>query len=410
MRDLSINLDRDAIRRRLAERFRTEHRRAWLGLIAGAHVIPAEDLSALPVRIAEVAGPASVWPSLVRRAMDELDPPSTLASLTGAARAPWTRPTLDPVLELKRDVEGFLAATAEGRRSADLERVSALARRFDEAAAAAATRLAEVQPDDLRDALRAGCASMVHGLWLAVDRAATRELELGWRGQVVSAWRRDCQGRFPFVESTDEITLPRFAAFANPRSGILWLGMAPIERLRAQQVAGHPALTLSHAYLDMAARAAAIREAFFVGGGEQVVAPCCLTLVQREGVTDIAVGVGSQQVKLYDRPDARFELTLRQGEPGGAKISIKVVTGEWKTQEFTGRDWGWLRLLRAGSPRASADGGWTLTWPFDGSAAGGAVVWRVQAQLEGRHLGEAVAGDLLTAFTVPNELLADEER
>jgi type VI protein secretion system component VasK len=248
---------------------------------------------------------------------------------------------------------------------------------------------------------------VAHGLWLPLDRSIGGELEQAWRGQVVPTWRRDCAGRFPFAEQTDEVPLSRFAAFANPRSGALWAAMAPIERLRAQPVAGHPALSLSRAYQDMAARAAAIRDGFFAGGGEQVVAPCHVTLVQREGVTDLALGVGGQTAKLYDRPDARFELVLRQGEPGGAKVAVRVVTGEWKTLEFANRDWGWLRLLRAGSPRAASDGGWTLTWPFDGSAAGGKVVWRAQAQLEGRHLGEAVAGDLLTGFAIPEGIVAE---
>jgi len=36
------------------------------------------------------------------------------------------------------------------------------------------------------------------------------------------------------------------------------------------------------------------------------------------------------------------------------------------------------------------------------------VVWRAQAQLEGRNLGEAVAGDLLTAFAVPEDLVGKE--
>lgn len=404
---LSINLDRAGISRRLGERFRTEHRRAWLAVIASSRVVPATDLAALPGRITEAAGPASPWPMLVRRALDELDPPSALASLSGAARAPWARPALDPLLELRRDVEGFLAASTDGRRTADLERVQALARRFDEASAAAGTRLAEVQPDDLRDALRAGLAGVVQGLWQPLDRCVGGELEQAWRGQVVPTWRRDCAGRFPFAEQTDEVPLSRFAAFANPRSGALWAAMAPIERLRAQPVAGQPALSLSRAYMDMAARAAAIRDGFFAGGGEQVVAPCHVTLVQREGVTDLALGVGAQTAKLYDRPDARFELVLRQGEPGGAKVAVRVVTGEWKTLEFAGRDWGWLRLLRAGSPRAASDGGWTLTWPFDGTAAGGKVVWRAQAQLEGRNLGEAVAGDLLTGFVIPEGIVAE---
>lgn len=401
---LSIRLDRDAIRRRLVERFRTEHRRAWLALISGARALPAADPAALPARIQEVAGPASPWPGLVRRALDELDPPSALASLTGGERAPWTRPALDPLLELKRDVETHLAAPERDR-----ERILALARRFDEAGAAAAARLAEVQPDDLREALRAGLGGLVRGLWRAIDLAAARELERDWRAQVLPAWRRDCAGRFPFAtDAVDEVPFARFAAFANPQDGVLWRGLAPIERLRAQAVAGAPALTMTRAYLDLAARANALRDGFFAGGGAQVVAPCHLTLVQREGVTDLAVGLGTQSVKLYDRPDARYELVLRQGEAGGAKVAIRVVTGEWKTLEGQGRDWAWLRLLRAGSPRAAADGGWMLTWSFDGAAAGAAVVWRAQARLEGAHLGEAVAGDLLTGFAVPEDIAAAE--
>ncbi len=406
---LSIRLERGVIARRLGERFRTEHRRVWLAVIAGSSILPADDLVALPARITEATGPASPWPMQVRRALDELDPPSALAALSGAARAPWARPSLDPLLELRRDVEGFLAVTSDGRRVADLDRVQALAARFDEACTAASTRLAEVQPDDLRDALRTGLGGLVRGLWQPIDRCIVGELELGWRGQVVPAWRRDCAGRFPFADQTEEVPLVRFAAFANPHTGALWQGMAPIERLRAQLIAGRPSLTLAHTYLDMAERAAAIRDGFFAGGGEQVVASCHVTLVQREGVTDLALGVGSQTVKLYDRPDARFELTLRQGEPRGAKVAVRIITGEWKTLEFANRDWGWLRLLRAGSPRAASDGGWTLTWPFDGSAAGGTVVWRAQAQLEGRAMGEAVAGDLFTGFAVPEAIVAEQQ-
>lgn len=410
LRALSVRLDRDAVRRRLGERFRIEHRRAWLRTIAEARAAPADSPAALPARIAEVAGPSSPWPALVQRALDEIDPPSALASLGGASRAPWARPSLDPLLELRRDVEGFLAADPAGRPAGDLDRVAALAARFDEAATAAGNRLAEVQPDDLRDALRSGVAGQVRGLWQAVDRSAVACLEQGWRARVAAAWRRDCQGRFPFSPVGEEVAMERFAAFANPRTGVLWQGMAPIERLRAQRVAGRPALTLSRGYLDMAARAASVRSAFFAGDGEQVAAPCPLTLVQREGVADLVITVGSQQARLYDRPDARCQLTLRQGEPAGAKVSIRVVTGEWKSSEAPGRDWGWLRLLRAGDPRAAPEGGWLLTWPFDGTAAGGAVTWRAQAQLDACGLGEAVAGDLLTAFAVPDALLETEEQ
>jgi type VI protein secretion system component VasK len=401
---LSIPRDREVIRRRLAERFRVEHRRAWLGYIAGTATLPAEDPAALPARISEAAGPTSTWPGLVRRALDELDPPSALAALNASSRAPWVRPALDPLLALRGEVETFLAIPG-----VEPERVAQLARRFDEAAAAACARLAEVQPDDLREALRQGVRGLAHGLWRPIDRVAAAGLESAWRAKVVPAWRRSCAGRFPFSEASSEVTLSEFARFVNPRSGVLWLGMAPIEGLRAQSVAGRPALTVSRAYLDMAARAQQIRDGFFPSGGESVAAVCHLTLVQREGVSDVAFGVGSQLVRLYDRPDARYEVVLRQGEPAGAKIAIRVVTGEWKTLEFARDDWGLLRLLRAGTPRAAADGGWTLTWPFAGTAASKDVTWRAQALLEAPALGEAAAGDLLSGFLVPEAILPEGE-
>lgn len=397
---LSIRCDRDELARRLGERFRSEHRRAWLGLLAGVGAPEAATPAALPARIAETAGPASPWPALVRLALDELDPPRGI-SLPGAVRAPWAAAALEPIAALRGEVETFLAAG----RSEDAEALAGLARRFDEAAVAAGARLAEVQSDDLRHALADGLAGLVRGLWRPIDRAAVAAFEAAWRARVLPAWQRDCAGRFPFAESAEEAPLAAFARFANPRTGVLWSAMAPIERLRAVGVAGRPALSLAPAYHDLAARAAVLRDGAFAGG-EQLAVPFALVLAQRQGVADIAVSAGAQGARLYDRPDGRCELALRQGDPAGAKLAIRVVTGEWKSLEFAASEWGVLRLLRAGAPRPGGDGTWTLVWPFAGTAAGKDVVWRAQATLDGRVMGEAAAGTLLSGFAVPERIAA----
>jgi hypothetical protein len=395
---LGIDAPRAVVRRRLRERFRIEHRRAWLGALASTSAT-VEGCAALPAATTAVAGPASPWPSLAGRILEELG--------EGGERA-WIAESLQPLAALRGEADGFLAAAGEGRRTADLERLVLLARRWDEAVSAAQARLAGVQPEDLRAAAAAGLAGLARGLWAPIDRAAGGELDAAWRAAVVPVWRRDCAGRYPFAGAAlDEVPAARFAAFANPVDGVLRRSMAPIERLRAQPVAGRPALSVAPAYADLARRAAAMQAALFADGGNRMLVPCQLALIQREGVADIAVAIGTGSARLYDRPDGRAELAVRQGEPCAAKIAIRTVTGAWQTREGQGRDWGWLRLLREGSPRPAADGaGWILDWSFDGGAAGGGVRWHAQALIESSPLGEAVGGDLLGGFSVPEAIAA----
>lgn len=405
-----IGTRRDAgeLRRRLAEAWTAAHRKAWLAALAGARAVPPAAPEDIPARIDAVAGAASPWPVLVKRVAGELDAPTGGIRLPFSTDTAWTATALAAIRPLERDVREWLSAVPAGSRSKDSDRVLALARRFDDAWTTACAALAPVQGEDLRESLRASLAGLVRGLWAPVDAALVAELEVGWRARVVPAWKAECAGRFPFAAAPEEVPLEVFARFANPRTGVLWAGMDPIERLRAQGLAGRPALSVSGAYAAMAGRAREIRAGFFPNDAEKVEAPFVLTLVQREGVADLVFAVGAQSVRFYDRPDARYPLALRQGEPAGARISARVVTGEWKAAECAGSAWGLLRLIASGDPRPTREGGWGLTWDFPGLAAGKAVSWHAQAVLEGPAVGHAATGDLLSGFAVPEGLAPAE--
>jgi type VI protein secretion system component VasK len=397
------------LRRRLAEGFAGAHRRAWLAALAGARTVPAADPDAVPRRVDEITGSDSPWPAFVKRVVGELDLRTSGVKLGFAPGVPWAQPALAGLQPLAGDVRAWLLTQPAGARLADLDKVLALARRFDEAYAAASAAVTQVQPDDVRDALRASLAGLVHGLWQPIDQALAAEIDRDWQARVVPVWQRELAGRYPFAAATvvDEIPLEVFARFANPVDGTLWAGLALPERLRAQLIAGRPALTVSPAYAALVQRAQEIRSGFFVAGVNRVEAAFTVVLVQREGVADLTLACGAQTVRFYDRPDARYPLILRQSESPGARIAVKVVTGEWKAREFSTQPWALLRLIQAGDPRPGRDGGWTLTWPFAGTAAGGEVVWRAQAILEPGVIGRAAAGDLFLGFQVPDRIGAE---
>lgn len=394
----------DELRRRLGEGFAAAHRRAWLALLASARTAPAGQPEGVPDQVEQISGARATWPAFVKRVVVELDLRTGGVRLGLAPGAPWAQPALAALQPLARDVREWLSTAPAGRRSADPDRVIVLAKRFDEAYAAAAAAVSQVQPEDLREAVRQSLAGLVHGLWQPIDRALGAELDEAWRARVVPGWRSDLAGRYPFAPVAEECQLEAVARFLNPADGTLVQGSVVTERLRAQPVTGRPALTVSPEYAALLAKAQEIRGGFFAGGGTRIEAPFAVTLVQREGVADLALACGGQTVRYYDRPDARYALVLRQGEPAGARIAIRVVTGEWKACEQSGKPWGVLRLIQAGEPRPNRDGGWTLNWAFPGSAAGKDVTWRAQAVLEAGPLGRAAAGDLFSGFAVPERI------
>lgn len=409
--ELQIPHDIESIQRRLVERFAGDHQRHWLGLLASTRANGVRELRDAPDTILRLTGKDSPYPGLIKTALGELALETTGFRLLGPSeKTDWTDPALQAMAELRKDLQQFLAATEAGRRSADTKRVKDLADRFNAISARIGETLGAVQPSEKRAALQKGLDRILRSLWEPLDREMAQEQDRVWREQVHRAFSSGLAGKFPFADVPAEVPLVDFARMFNPVSGWLWSAVRPIEELRAIQVVGAPALSLSEAYQGTLARAQDIRSIFFAANSETVNAPFTVTLIQREGVEDLSLIVGAQTFHLYDRPDARFQAFLKQGEPPAAKIAIRVVTSQWKTQEPGKMDWALLRLLRMGDPKVQAKGAYLFTWPFEGKAAGGNVVFKACLLLDANGIEKAVIGDLLTGFAVPETIAPATEQ
>ncbi len=409
-RELDIALPRPEIARRLTALYLEDHRTRWLQLIGSLRAAGARDLRDVPELITRLAAKGSPYPDFIRAAVKQLDLRTNALQLFGTGEDfAWIEPALRSLGELRKDVEVFLGGTEPVHRGADATKVKALAERFAAVQGAIGEATAGLQPEDKRDAIRGGFASLLRSLWQPLDHELAEEMDARWGAQVAAVWESTAAGRFPFaVEGTEEVSLAQVAKLLNPVSGVLWQVAGPIEQLRAAKVAGAPAMTLDPAYETALTKARRLGQLLFAGNSETVNAPLTLTLVQREGIEDIAFGIGAQGCSLYQRPDARYTLALKQGEPPVVKVAVRILKGQWRTREAT-QAWGLLRLLRAGSPVLQPNGGYLLTWPVETAIDGKAAVFKACAVLEPTGFEQAVFGDALSGFTLPQRILPAKE-
>ncbi len=408
--ELDIALPRAEIARRLTELYFEDHRRQWLTLLATAQAAPSKDIRDVPVLIDRLSGKSSPYPAFARAAVAQLNlrTGSALGQLftTGEDFA-WIEPGLRALGELRKDVETFVATTEPLHRARDAAPVKALAERFT----AIGTRLNEVvagvQPEDKREALRRGFSALLVSLWAPLDRELAEEFDARWGAQIAARWADTCAGRFPFTPTAAaEVPLDVFAKFMNPVSGTFWTIIAPCEQIRSLNVAGHPAVTFALDYAATLAKATELRNRCFAGGSETVNAPLTITLVQREGVEDLSFSLGNQTVSYYQRPDARYTLALKQGEPATVKIAVRILKGQWRTvREMTQQPWGVLRLFRSGEPTLLETGGYRLTWPLETTINGKPASFKSGLVVEAAGFERAAFGDVLSTFTIPRRIL-----
>ena len=405
--ELDIVLPRAEITRRLTELYAEDYRRQWLQLIATPRAAVVHDLRDVPELITRLTATGTPYPDFIKAALGQLDlRTGTLQVFAAHEDLTWIEPALRAIGELRKEVEAFIATTKPGERAKDPLPVQALADRFNAIAVRISETVAVIQPEDKRNAVRRGLESIVHSLWLPLDRELAEELDRRWASQVAPAWISSCAGRFPFIATAvEEVPLPVFARFFNPVSGVFWSVAGPIERFRTILVVGHPAVTLDPAYAAAVNQVSELRERCFAGSSETVNAPFTVTLIQREGVEDVTFGIGSQRNSLYERPDARFALALRQSEPPTVQISIRISKGQWRPREVPNQAWGLLRLLRAGDPQVQRQGGYLLTWPVETAIDGRPTVFKACLVLEPTGFERAAFGDLFSACVIPPAIL-----
>ena len=411
-KELNIALPRGEIARRLTELFTEDHRRQWLTLLATPRAAGAKDIRDVPELITRLAGKGSPYPDFAKGAIRQLDLRiSTLQLFATGEDFRWIEPALRALGELRKDVEAFIATTEPLARSKDPSKVKALAERYNAVSSAITEALSGIQPEDKRTAVHSGFDAILHSLWLPLDRSLAEELDSRWGAQVANVWADTGAKRFPFAkDASEELPLATLAKFLNPVSGALWGTVTPIETLRAATVVGHPGVTLDPAYEALLVQARDLRELLFAGNSETVQAPFTLTLIQREGIEDIAFGIGSQGCTLYQRPDFTYTLALRQNEPPTVKVAIRILKGQWRPQEFSQQPWGLLRLLRAGTPTLQDKGGYLLTWPFETAINGKPTVFKACAELKPTGFEKVAFGDAFTAFNVPRRILPAREK
>lgn len=410
-RELDIALPRAEIARRLTELFVEDHRAHWLTLIATPQALGAKDLRDVPELLTRLSSRGSPYPAFIATSLRQLAlRTSSLQIFAPGQDVRWIEPALRALGELRKDIDAFIASSEPGRRGADPAKVKALAERFNAISSSIGEALVDVQPEDQRDAIRRGFDSLLHSLWAPLDRELAEEVDARWGAQVANAWATAGAAKFPFKPAAeDEMPLAAFAGFLNPVSGSLWSTVTPIEALRAAVVVGHPGVTLDPAYDAALGQARELRDRCFAGSSETVNAPFTLTLMQREGVEDVAFGIGSQGATLYERPDATYTLALRQNEPATAKVAVRILKGQWRPQELAQRPWAVLRLLRAGAPTLQDKGGYLLTWPFEAAVNGKTTVFKACAELKPTGFERLAFGDAFAAFTIPRRILPARE-
>lgn len=405
--ELNIALSKSEITRRLSELYTEDYRRQWLELIATPQAAAVQDLRDVPALISRLTARSSPYPAFIRSSLGQLDlRTDSLQVFTTREDLTWIEPSLRAIAELRAEVVTFLSTSKIGERSLDPIPVQRLADHLNAISLRLNETVAVIQPEDKRIAIRRGLDSILHSLWLPLDRELAAEFNRRWSLQVAPAWLATCAGRFPFSPTaTNEVSLVVFSSFFNPVSGIFWSVTNPLEHLRAISIVGHPAITCDPRYLAVLHEAQVIRDTCFSGGSETVHAPITVTLMQREGVEDMAFTLGSQRHGLYDRPDARSTLILRQNEPSSVQVAIRISKGQWRPREIPNQAWGLLRLLRAGDPQVQRHGGYLLTWPVETAIEGRPTVFKACMMLEPTGFERAAFGDLFSACEVPSGIV-----
>jgi type VI protein secretion system component VasK len=307
------------------------------------------------------------------------------------------------VLALDEDIKGFLAASEPGKRSADLAKLKELAQSFTKTSVKIADLIKPIESANMRAAVQAGLDGILRSAFMALGAEVAAEQNRVWRERVAQPVTELCAHKYPFdAEATAEVPLSAFAKAFNPTSGPIWNAIRPIENLRTVQALGTPLLPVTTEYERLVKRINDLKALCFDGNSETLALPFTLTLVGRAEVKDLNFAFGDQSISLYDVPDARFQIRIKEGKPAVAKVAISVVTGQWMTRDFKG-EWAFLRLLREGKPVVRPEGNYTCNWLFE-SKSGSKTQYTATALIEANGIEKALIGDLFTGFICPDAI------
>lgn len=406
--EIKIAKPRDEIRERLRTRYATDLSRHWLRFMTGMRPARANDLREASANLRTLTGPQSPYRELVKGVFQGL---TVRYSATDLATAPnesdmkWLEDALTALGTFSEAVDKFATSTDSGRRSTDVGRLIALQTAYENSWAQIGTCFKAVESAERRAALMQTFENATFEIHRALSAEVTAEQDATWHERVSKPFAELLAGRFPFDRTAKkDVSLASFSRLFNPKTGLITVAVAEIEKLRPLKIAGRDLLPVNREYERLVERAREVRAALYPNDVTAIAAPFTITLAQGSGVKNVTLTNGEETFGLYDRPDRRGSFTWNETTAVGAKLTIVSVSDQQMPLDYTSFPWGLFRLLREGNPTARPEGGLKFTWQFSLKALGADAILKASAVLEAGALERLIPPDFFGAMVCPDHI------
>jgi type VI secretion system protein ImpL len=405
--ELKIEKTAAQVEEELRQRHVERNGREWEEFLKGVQLLPFGNLEDAASRMKILAGDTSPYADLFRGVWEG----QVLKTLDTEVKAPLDlkplKEGLAALYEFQQTVEDFAGSAAAGSRvlpGLKEKKLEALLEAFKKAGRAldAAARLA---PPQNQERFRQGLQQVIENARQALAAEAQAEADALWDRTAAKVYRDSFKGRYPFVETGEKAaSLQTFSRLFNPQSGAFWAAHADLKALNALNVEGKPLVQFSREFNVAVRKAESFRQALYKGGAEKAAVTFAVTLKQREGVTHVRFGVGKQEFNHNDRPDGRGELTWKEAEAPGAKVSIRVGAVEsWVDKEFKD-DWALIRLVGSGKPQPQGEQAFACSWEYKIDRLGTSQVFYADALVEATDRVNPFQKDFFAKFEVPDKV------
>jgi type VI secretion system IcmF/VasK family protein len=381
--------------------------REWEKFLEGVQLLPFGSLEDAASKVKVLTGDTSPYLDLFRGVWEG----QSLKTLDTEVKAPVdlkpVKEGLAALYEFLQAMEDFAGSAAAGSRvlaGLKEKKLEALQEAFKKAGRALDGAARQAPPQN-QERFRQALQQVIENVRQALAAEAQAEADALWDRSVARVHRDSFKGRYPFVETGEKaVMLQTFSKVFSPQGGTFWSAHADLKALNALNVEGKPLVQFSREFTAAVKKAESFRQALYKGGGEKVQVTFAVTLKQREGVTHVRFGVGKQEFNHNDRPDGRGELTWKEAEAPGAKISIRVGGVEsWVDKEFKD-DWAIVRLVGSGKPQPQGEQAYACSWEYKVDRLGTSQIFYADAIVEAQDRVNPFQKDFFTKFEVPDKV------
>ncbi|MFW5698289.1 MAG: type VI secretion system membrane subunit TssM [Planctomycetota bacterium] len=383
---LGVAKSASAIATFMHDRFVTTTREHWERLLRELTLAPAHDLRDALRKLRAFTDTNSAYKQVLAEIFTGHDVHVGSGEGPGHDDLEWFQDVAAAFVELEQALQVFIGSTEYGKRSVEVARLRALAQAFESTRQRAASASKAVRSHGLQKAMQTSLDNVLKAVFLGLSQEIRDEQDRQWKLEVSDYVTEHFPERYPFAGDEGikaEVPLADFSAFFNPRSGVVWARVEQIRELQTIKALGLVLLPVTSAYDRMVGRSEKIRDACFDKGGEKLWVQFTATLIQRQGIKDIALTIGQENFTYNERLSRTNEFTWFPGGSNMAQLSVAIVTDRWLRKTYD-TPWGLVRLLRAASNVGEAEpAGRRLTWDFASQDVGKTFHGAVDLQSKG---------------------------